>query len=144
MWHEVLEQLSQYPNAVLNSLDDSGYPFSLRCVPQPDAAGQYLRLELGPGLPIEAGPASLLLHTHDAGLQKQKNVLIRGQLSHHEGPVWHFTPEKVVPGAGFGGVLSTWRSFRAARQRATEYLAQRGMARPRIDWAAFKKLTRDS
>ena len=80
MWDEIVGQLADFPTAVVTGVDDTGYPFSLRCKPEPDHSTQTLRLHLPEGTRIRVGPASLLCHRHDEQLWNLKSFLVRGEV----------------------------------------------------------------
>ena len=44
MWSEILKNGDTYGSAVLTVLAHDGYPFSVRCKPEPDRANKTLRL----------------------------------------------------------------------------------------------------
>jgi len=137
MWADLVKRLARYPSAVLTGLDGAGYPFSLRCVPEPDSARQVLRLALPDYANLQAGPASLLCHDHDDQLWNQTNVVVRGALEQAEG-AWLFRPAQLLEGAGAG--MSMLRQLRDGRRAAGRYLAKRGLARPRIPWDQLKAI----
>ena len=131
MWAEVVKHLARYPTAVLTSLDAEGYPFSVRCVPEPVAAEQALRLALPGYVAWQSGPAGLLCHQHDEQLWNQTNFVLRGRLEPAAG-AWLFRPTQLIEGAGAGqNPLGQVRDGRRAAQR---YLDKRGLQRPRIPW----------
>ena len=68
MWAELMKNLKAYPSAVLTGLDLEGFPFSVRCIPQPDPVEKILLVQLPPLAPIQPGPAGLLCHSHDEQL----------------------------------------------------------------------------
>ena len=131
MWDEIVEHLPDFGSAVLTGLDPEGYPYSVRCRPDPDA--RVLRVRLPGYVPIRPGPASLLCHRHDENLWNLESFLVRGTLV-HEGAGWTFRPEKFVPGAGIGGPMGIMRLVIGSRKSAKRYLEKRGLSRPRIPW----------
>lgn len=132
-WPALLRQLAQYPSAVVTGLDAQGYPFSVRCAPQPDAASRTLRLDLPPDAPIQAGPAGLLCHSHDDRLWNQTSFGLRGTLARDERG-WLIEPHKLIPGIRPDPV-ALFKFILSCRRNAAEYLARRGLARPPIPWA---------
>ncbi len=134
MWADLVRHLARYPSAVLTGLDADGYPFSLRCVPEPDAAQQALRVVLPDCAPLQAGPAGLLCHYHDDQLWNQTNFVVRGTLEPAEDG-WLFRPTQLIEGAGAG--MSPIRQILDGRSAARQYLAKRGLSRPRIPWEAL-------
>lgn len=137
MWDKIVKQLARYPSAVLTGIDAAGYPYSVRITPQPDAAHHTLRLPLPDYVSLQAGPASILCHYHDDKLWNQTNFVLRGTLDQVDG-TWVFKPTQFIEGAGAG--MSMMRQITEGRRAAKQYLAKRGLARPRIDWAKIKAL----
>jgi len=133
MWNDIKKHLSNFESAVLTGVDAEGYPFSVRCRPDADDAAEVLRVQLPAGMPLQAGPASLLCHKHDENLWKLRSFLVRGALSRDE-KGWKFEPLRFIPGAGIGGLPATVRFFTGSRRNAARYLKKRGLARPRIPW----------
>ena len=137
MWADVVQQLARYPSAVVTGLDAEGYPFSLRCVPEPLAADQALRLVLPGAVPWQAGPGGLLCHQHDDQLWNQTNFVLRGTLE-RAGGAWLFRPTQLIEGSGAG--MSMLRQVRDGRRAAQHYLAKRGLSRPRVPWDQLKAI----
>lgn len=133
MWDEIVRHLADFPTAVLTGTDDAGYPFSLRCRPEPDPSTQTLRFHLPEGGGIRTGPACLLCHRHDEQLWNLKSFLLRGELARDAGG-WVFRPGRFVPGAGIGGLIALLRFVRAGRRRTRRYLERRALARPAVPW----------
>ena len=131
MWDEINAHLPSFESAVLTGLDADGYPYSVRCRPEP--ATRTLNVRLPAGTPVRPGPASLLCHRHDENLWNLKSFLVRGVLA-REGESWVFHPERFVPGAGIGGPISMVGLVSGSRKNAKRYLKKRGLARPRIPW----------
>ncbi len=138
MWAEINRYLPRFKSAVLSGLEAEGRPFSLRCRPQPDGAGG-LRLELPAYVPLEAGPASLLCHSHNENLWNLLSFVLRGQLE-KEGQAWVFRPEQFIPGAGIGGLISYVRFLRDGRRTTRRYLEKRGLDRPRVPWQEMQEI----
>ena len=137
MWPDLARVLPRFSSAVLTFRDAEGYPFSLRCRPQPEPATQSFRLDIPPGVPVRAGPAGLLWHRHDERLWKQVSYTTRGRLEHAEagaGTTWRYTPTHYTPGLGTGGVPAFVRLVLGARRTTAAYLARRRLARPRVPW----------
>jgi len=142
MWDEIVRHLSDFPTAVLTGVDDAGYPFSLRCSPEPDDSTQTLRFRLPEGAGIGIGPASLLCHSHDEQLWNLKSFFLRGELERDAGG-WIFRPDRFVPGAGIGGLIGLLRFVRAGRARTKRYLEKRGLARPAVPWDRIHAVWKD-
>jgi hypothetical protein len=140
-WERLLGQLARYDSAVLNGLDADGYPYSVRCHPQPDAATRTLLLA-DVVAPLRDGPASLLCHWHDARLWNQRSFVARGQLT-RDGAGWRFTPTQLIPGID-NSPLALGRFFIHARGVAAGYLAKRGLPRPIIPWAEIIRIKHEA
>lgn len=133
-WDEMTRLMPEFRNAVLTAVDSDGYPCSVRCQPEPDAAAERVRVLLPPEVTVRPGPASLLWHTHDDLLWHQKSFLVRGTLA-QDAQGWSLAPDRLTPGVGFGGIRGTIRFAREARRTSDRYLAARKLARPRVPWA---------
>ena len=140
MWAEVRRHLRGFSSPVLTGLDADGYPFSIRCSPEPDEAQQVLRVHLPGWVGIRQGPASLLCHGHNQLLWDLRSFMVRGTLERTGGETWLFRPTRFVPGIGIGGPPGMVRFALAKRRAARRYLERRGLARPRIDWRQLKSL----
>ena len=139
MWSEIVSNLAKFSSAVLSGTDAQGYPFSIRCTPEVDQAGQVLRLNLSASVPIQPGPASLLCHSHDELLWKLKSFLVRGRLEQDDRG-WVLRPEKFIPGGGVGGPLGEMQAMIRTRAIANRYLEKRGLPRPKVPWDEIKAL----
>ncbi len=137
MWDEITQGLAQFPDAVLTAVDAEGYPLSIRCQPQVDAATKVLRVPTARGVDLQPGPASLLCHSHDENLWKLRAFLVRGRIERADGSL-AFHPQKYIPGGGMGGPLGDLRTIVGARRTAKRYLTKRGLARPAIPWDKIK------
>jgi len=139
MWAEIEKYLPLFESAVLNASDGEGYPYSVRCHPEQDRPAGILRIDLSEGTNVQAGPASLLYHSHDEELWNQKIFLLRGRLE-ESGDGHVFRPEKFVPSIGTGGPLGTVRMVFGVRKATAAYLKKRSLERPRIPWAEIAAL----
>jgi hypothetical protein len=143
MWTEIEKYLPLFESAVLSATDGEGYPYSVRCRPEQDRPAGILRIDLAGGTNVQAGPASLLYHSHDEELWNQKIFLLRGRLEEtDEGHV--FRPEKFIPSIGTGGALGTVRMVLGVRKATAAYLSKRTLERPRIPWAEIADLKVES
>ena len=133
MWDELVKQLGDFASAVLTGADASGYPFSIRCRPEPDAVAQALRVRVPEYANIQAGPAGLLCHKHDEALWNLKSFVVRGSLE-QDAQGWLFRPQQFIPGAGIGGLIGMVKFLKDGRRCARQYLDKRGLARPSIEW----------
>ncbi len=143
MWTEILRHLRDFPDGVLTWLDETGYPFSVRCAVQPDAAAQVLRVQLPEVGAIQAGPASFLCHRHDERLWNIKSFAAQGAVE-RDGQGWIFRPRRFIPGIGIDGVPGYWRWIAHGRRTAKRYLARRGWPRPRVPWGAIMALVSEA
>lgn len=142
MWSNVLAACARrYPSGVLTTVDSSGYPTSVRCTVTLDDAAQVIRLTTLPPLAADwRGPACLLFHRHDAHLEDQHQLLVRGDLAAAGAtlvlrPSEFLTPtgradHDALPHAGTPWQLLQF--LRQGRRKARAYLAQRGAPWPPI------------
>jgi hypothetical protein len=130
-------ELATYPSAVLTGRDASGYSYSVRCHVQPDAATQTLMVT-GVVAPLTDGVASLLCHSHDDHLARQRSILTRGELA-RAGADWRFMPGRIIPGIS-QNPFTLGRFFFYARGVAAAYLAKRNLPRPVIPWAEIIRI----
>jgi hypothetical protein len=124
---------------VLTGLDSAGYPFSIRCRPQVDDALTALRLSVPAGLDLQAGPASILCHSHNLFLWNLRSFLVRGSLEMVDGS-WLFRPSRFVPGIGVGGLAGMIRFSVDKRRAAERYLLERGLKRPTVPWGELRRI----
>ncbi len=136
MWNELLKELSDFPDSVLTSLDTQDYPFSIRTRCEPVLIDQVLRVQVPTYTRVHPGPASLLCHRHDDLLWNLKSFTVRGFLELDD-QGWLFRPQKMIAGAGIGGMLAMVKFLRDGRRSAKQYLEKRGLTRPKIDWDAI-------
>jgi len=135
MWNEIVANLSKFPNAVLTGLDANGYPFSIRCQPQPSPSTQVLLIHAISSAEIQAGPANLLCHSHDQELWNLKSFQVLGRLE-LTGMGWVFHPERLLPGNS-QGLMEQFEMIFAGQASAKKYLEKHGLARPKIAWGEF-------
>jgi hypothetical protein len=138
LWNEIVRFLPDFQSAVLIGLEDSGYPFSIRCKPEVDEKLQLLRVNLPDYVNIQSGPAGLMCHKHDEKVWNLKSFIVRGSLERSDGG-WLFRPKKFVSGFG-GGVLGTLKFVRDGRRTAKNYLKKRHLERPIIPWKKINKI----
>jgi hypothetical protein len=132
-WDEMIRLMAGFQSAVLTASETDGFPCSVRCQPEPDAAAQRVRVRIPPDATLQPGPASLLWHSHSELLWHQKSFLVRGTLA-QDAQGWHLQPARLIPGVGFGGARGMVRFAREARHTADRYLAARHLARPPVPW----------
>lgn len=143
MWTELVHELKDFPTAVLTCVDSSGYPFSIRCTPDPDDESQRLRLELPEYIDFQAGPAWLLCHKHDEALWNLKSFAVKGRLGQDDRGCWLFLPEKYIPGAGIGGLKAMVKFVQDGRRSTKRYLEKRDLPRPAIAWDTIHSIWAD-
>jgi hypothetical protein len=132
--------LADYPTAVLAARDPSGAPLLVRTTVAATADGY--RVAVPADVAVTAGPASLLVHRHDAQLDKLHSASVVGSLTPAGDGAFLLTPTRLIePGARHKGKVSDQiqlvRGLRAATNR---YLSKRGLARPAVPWAAYRKI----
>jgi hypothetical protein len=133
MWTEIVKEMADFSTAVLTSVDASGYPFSIRCKPNPDSVAQVLRVQIPEYIQFKPGPAGLLYHKHDESLWNLKSLTLRGLLE-QDAQGWFFRPLKYTPGAGIGGLPAMVKFVKDGRRSARQYLEKRHLPRPVIAW----------
>jgi hypothetical protein len=138
MWAEIIKRLPDYQSAVITGVTVQGYPSSVRCKPQPEAATQVLKIQIPDGTDIQPGPASLLCHKHDEQFWNLQSFVACGTLEQRDGG-WVFHPERFTPGAAMD-VLSFVRFVRDSRRTARQYLEKRHLPRPKVPWNEIKAL----
>jgi hypothetical protein len=139
MWDEIVRLLPSFDSAVLTGVDADGYPYSVRCSPSADSTARMLRVQLPTYAPIQAGPASLLCHSHDENLWNLRSFHVRGNLIREDGE-WVFRPQRYLPGAGVEGLRGMVRFVTGSRRNTKRYLKKRGLSRPRIPWKAINEI----
>ncbi len=138
MWAEISKKVPTFDTLVLTWLDPDGFPFSIRCRPRLDQAGQRILIDVPAGLPIQPGPAGLLGHSHNEQMWELKYFLVRGRLEEVEG-AWALYPAKLFSGDA-AGPLDMFKKLRQARKTSKRYLEKRGLPRPKIPWADYLRL----
>lgn len=138
MWPKIVAGMRAYRSAVLTAVDDSGYPYSLRCQPQAVDAEQVLELDIPDNTAIQTGKASLLWHKHDDDVGAQTSFLVRGTLE-RQGARWRLRPEQLTPGMVTNPVEMVSLLI-ACRRRAANYLKKRNLPRPQVAWDEVKAL----
>jgi len=132
--------IARVATVVLGACDIDGSPLLTRTVPVATESGY--RLDIPADLPVLPGRASLLAHRHDEGLGGLMNALVTGELSVAADGSWLLTPERVVEPSPNHGPLDVLRIVRAQQRATNAYLAKRNLARPVVDWAAFRRVAR--
>jgi hypothetical protein len=140
MWDDIVKYLDEFPDAVLNVVGDTGYPFSVRCTPEPDLSNQVLRIKLPSYSSIQFGPASLLCHGHDELMWNLKSFMITCSLERDD-KGWKLVPRRFIPGIGIGNFfLGLIKMIRDGRKTTKRYLDKRGIPRPKIPWNEIQDL----
>jgi hypothetical protein len=137
------EVVTAYPSVVLAARDTAGAPLLVRTTATVGAEGY--RVPVPTGVDPAEGPASLLVHRHDAELSSLHNANVRGALV-RDADGWTLRPERLVEPAarhkpGPADQLRTIRTMRAATRR---YLRRRDWSRPTIPWSAYRALRPDT
>lgn len=140
MWDELVRNLAKYPTAVLTVTDRAGYPFSIRCVPRPDARRRALAVDVPDYVDAREGPAGLLCHVHDDNLWNMRNFVAHGDLE-RDGDGWVLRVRRVVEGAAPRNSL---RSQLRPRASAERYLERRGMDWPDVPWDRLHAIYREA
>ncbi len=133
MWPEIQRHVPNFQSAVLNFLEESGYPTSLRVVPHLDPTTKSITFSLPPYAHPQTGKASLLFHQHDEKLAHLKSFLLMGELQAGT-DAWVFHPVRFIPGMGLNGIASYWHFIVQGRRTANDYLKKRQLPRPKIGW----------
>jgi hypothetical protein len=140
MWDDIVKYLGEFPNAVLNVVEDTGYPVSVRCTPEPDISNQELRIKLPSYSKIQFGPASLLCHGHDELMWNLKSFMITGSLERDDEGL-KLVPRRFIPGIGIGNFfLGLIKMTRDGRKTTKRYLDKRRIPRPKIPWNEIQDL----
>ena len=134
-------ELPRFTSAVLGTATAGEPPVLRRVRVRTDTRTGSYRVDPPDPAGLAAGPASLLLHSHDERLWNQRVVGALGSLS-RTGDGWTFRPERLMPGMLLNNPLDGLRTLRRARATAARYLDRRGLARPTVDWAAHRACTR--
>ncbi|MEO8607212.1 MAG: hypothetical protein ABI690_04990 [Chloroflexota bacterium] len=136
--------LEAYPSAVISLVGTDGYPLSLRCNPVVDKTQGVLKIQLPDNLPLAAGDASLLCHSHNEELFDLRSVTIEGRLE-KMGDIWQFRATKLTQVMGRSKFLEFIQDVILKPRRNTKrYLEKAHLPRPSIDWARLKALAAEA
>ena len=136
MWNKILVQRARaYSSGVLTFVDDAGYPFSVRCTAHFDDGRELVTFIAPPPLiKGRQGPACLLFHRHNAVLEDQYELMIKGALRDEGGsPV--FQPADFLTGTGSAvddqmphatNPVQLIQFMLLGRRKARAYIAKRG------------------
>lgn len=136
MWDKLLKLIPAYSPVVFNAIDESGYPFSMRCRPVLDEKEKVLRIPASDYLKLQAGAASLLCHYHDEQLWNLTSFVVRGHIEIGTNE-YIFHPTQFIDGAGTT-FKHQIRVIQEGRSAAKKYLEKRGLPRPKIPWDEVK------
>lgn len=153
MWNSQLVALAgDYPNGVLTAVSPDGYPTSVRVEAHFDTARQVVTFPTLPALAAGwTGKAALLFHRHNAVLEEQHELLIKGELV-EEGGSLIFRPSDFLTGTGSltkdamphaGDPLQLIQFMRLGRRKAREYLAKRGTPWEPINFKGLQQLLKE-
>ncbi|GEM_PF-3030633 len=146
MWNSKLAaRIKDYSSAVLTVVDETtGYPMSVRCIPQMDATREVFTIPDAP--PFAAGwrgKACLLFHTHNERLEGLRQLVVKGELTEENGVLALKVSEFVtangrsdtdaMPHAS--APLHLLQFLLLGRRKARAYLAKRGAPWPPIPYA---------
>jgi hypothetical protein len=144
MWRQVAKRLHRFPDAVLTATTAEGYPVSVRQATRHyDRRTGELRVSIPPNLGPVPGRANLLAHRHDENLWNLDAIQVKGRLERRAGG-WVFVSTSCRKPPPRGVFRAMWRLQKTLRRAADRYLAQRGLARPQVDWAAVDLLYRQA
>jgi hypothetical protein len=135
---DVAGRLPAFRSAVLCGFDAAGAPTLIRVRPTAAPDGQSFTLRVPDGESLREGPASLLCHSHDEQLWNLRSFVAVGELS-GAGSDRRFVVQRVVPGGAPLGPLGIVKMLWQLRGVAKRYLQRRGLARPSIPWADYKR-----
>jgi hypothetical protein len=134
VWEAVVAALGEFDMLVLTGRDPAGFPISLRCHPEPDHTARVLRVSLPAWFDVQAGPASLMGHSHNDQLWKLRSFLARGTLQMEaDGVVFHAASWIGTPTSA----RAMLRQLLRPRRAAAGYLRRRGLTRPTVPWATI-------
>jgi hypothetical protein len=142
MWNKKLAARARvYSSGVLTLVDEAGYPLSVRCTVQFDDARELVTFTTPPPLISgRQGLANLLFHRHNAVLEEQYELMIKGELLDDGGsPI--FRPSAFLTGTGSAtddqmphatNPVQLVQFMLLGRRKAREYIAKRGRPWPPI------------
>ena len=153
MWNESLARLAGgYTSGVLSIVDPDGYPLSVRCATQMDAARQQFTFPtIAPFAAGWRGKACLLFHQHNQRLEGLRQLIITGELA-EDGGVLTLHAQKFVTANGrqntdemahAGAPLHMLQFMLLGQRKARAYLAQRGAPWPPIPYDAIDRAIKE-
>jgi hypothetical protein len=130
-------RMRRFRSAVLAAVDGGGRPMLLRVVPELRYGGLFLPTPADQRL--ATGPASLLLHRHNANVGAMRGVVLTGSIDAQGDGFW-FRADRLIDGQKRLDPVTAARVVRGLRSEANRYLERRGIARPGIPWDELKAL----
>ncbi|HUY77226.1 MAG TPA: hypothetical protein VMV29_10675 [Ktedonobacterales bacterium] len=144
MWNKQLARLAGgYTTGVLSIVDATGYPLSVRCAPQMDAANQRFTFpDIAPFAAAWRGKACLLFHQHNQRLEGLRQMVIKGELTDDAGVLTLRVDDFVTANgrqdsdvmAHAGAPLHMLQFMLLGQRKARVYLAKRGAPWPPIPY----------
>ena len=139
MWQLAAESLSRFPEVIVTALSHEQYPVSIRQRPaRYDPRTGEMPVLIPASVAAMPGPANVLAHHHDERLANLQMMQIKGRLEKRDGE-WVFVTTAFTPPAR-GRFAPRWQMAKAMRRSSERYLATRGLQRPKVNWAAIKRL----
>jgi hypothetical protein len=139
MWQLAAESLSRFPSVIVTALSNEQYPVSIRQRPaRYDPRTGEMPVLIPASVVAMPGPANVLAHHHDENLSDLQMMQIKGRLERHDGE-WVFVTTAFRPPPR-GRFAPRWQMAKAMRRASGRYLATRGLRRPKVNWAAIKRL----
>ncbi len=143
-WAEAPRRLPDYADGVLGTAVDGALPDLRRVRVVADGPSRLLRLAPADGEALPASAhgvkGSLLFHGHDEQLSALRQFAVIGTVVGDQAEGWALRAERFVPGSVPETPLQMARTLPRLRRTAKDYLAERGLSRPVVDWDAFEQL----
>jgi Pyridoxamine 5'-phosphate oxidase len=110
-WDQRMAFLGEHETGVLSWLGPDGFPIAVRVPYTADPARSEIRIEAeAAGLPVLEGRACLTVHRHAPDFTWQRNMQVRGDLSHTPDGL-RLVPRKVVGGFEIPKGIGRMRDF---------------------------------
>lgn len=124
----LIEMTHSMGEAVVTTVEPSGYPFCIRSHVLARTDGSIIL-----GEPAPSGPASLTFHHHSLGGTRFRAWMARGSVTHEQGSTL-FIAKRLVGFFGNGLVFpfSAIRDISTLRKRLKKELARRGQPMPKL------------
>ncbi|SDR89335.1 Pyridoxamine 5'-phosphate oxidase [Friedmanniella luteola] len=141
---QVARRLPGYSDGVLATVTGDAPPVLRRVRPSADPTTGTLLLAGGEPVEVpDASSANLLLHRHDDQLGRLRQFGLVGTLEPAQDLV-ALRPTRVLAAAEATTPLSLARTVRRLRRSTQRYLDRRGLPRPTIPWADYRRLASGS